>query len=48
MLAIDKLKYLSENPRVYTCISGQDIPDDPEEKQVLIEEQMLEEPSVKN
>lgn len=45
---IDRLKFFFENPRVYSCIHGQVIPDDPDERQALIEKQMLQEPSVKN
>ena len=48
MIAVDKLKYLFNNPRVYSSISGEEIPDDPEERQALIETHMMDEPSVKN
>jgi len=48
MLSIEKLRFFFNNPRVYSCINGQVIPDDPDERQALIEKQMLQEPSVKN
>ena len=48
MVSIEKLKFFLNNPRVYSCINGQGIPEDPDEQQALIENQMLQEQSVKN
>lgn len=48
MLPVDKLKYLKNNPRVYTSIHGKKIPKYNDELQELIDQQMLKESSVKN
>ena len=45
---IDSLKYLKDNPRVFSCIGGEKIPTDSDELQKLIEKEMLQQPSVKN
>lgn len=45
---IHELKYFEENPRVFSCIFGEDKPKEDDKLQTLIEAKMLEQPSVKN
>ncbi len=47
-ISIYKLKYFEENPRVFSCIHGEDTPENEDELQTFIQDKMWEQPSVKN
>lgn len=48
MKSIHDLKFFEENPRVFSCVFGENKPEDKCDLQAFIEQKMLEQPSVKN